>query len=582
MVNSVRSRWAKFKRLRHFAALASLLMAGCAAIPTSPTAPRSPPPRQPLDRLVVATPDADHDVIAQLLSGEMALVRGDLPIAAAAFARAAPLSGDPKIAERAAALALAVHNAAGARAAIARWQALGAKPTELAAARAQLALDTGDSDQARRQLERLLATGGEDAWRQFGRVLAGARDQAQAAQLLESIATPQRLPADPKAWLAMSELGERFNRNGYALTVANAAAARFKSGETYAWSARLKFKTGDHAGARAMLKKAIAADPKDTQLRLAYATMLAQDGDYATAATWLAHGPQTNETYALRTALAAQKNDRKSLAALYREIKQAPAAQRDQNAFLLGQLAEMQNLNDQALAWYDQVGDDDPHAFDADLRSAVIVHGQGQRAQAHELLGQLETAYLSQPTELRRAYEADASLYMTEQHYAQAETAFGRALQVMPNDPALLYGRGLAYAEGGKIDQAVADLRQLLKLKPDDVDASNALGYTLADAGRDLPEAQRLLETARKAKPDDPAIADSWGWLQYRLGHLPQAAQTLRQAWAARPDADVGVHLGVVLWHQGDQASARQVFDQVRKLDPGNRALHDAMQRLHP
>jgi len=132
------------------------------------------------------------------------------------------------------------------------------------------------------------------------------------------------------------------------------------------------------------------------------------------------------------------------------------------------------------------------------------------------------------------------------------------------------------------VDQAVKDFEQLLKIKPDDIDASNALGYTLADAGRDLPRAEKLLRAARTAKPDDPAIADSWGWLQYRLGHLDQAAQVLRDAWRSRKDADVGVHLGEVLWKQGRQQEARELFDEVRKLDPQSSMLRDTLKRLRP
>ena len=126
------------------------------------------------------------------------------------------------------------------------------------------------------------------------------------------------------------------------------------------------------------------------------------------------------------------------------------------------------------------------------------------------------------------------------------------------------------------------DFRSLLKLKPDDIDASNALGYTLADANRDLPEAEQLVAKARAARPNDPAIADSWGWVQYRLGHLDQAVQALRGAWQAGRDADVGVHLGEALWAQGNHADARQVFDEVRKIDPHNASLQNVLKRIHP
>ena len=583
MESSVRSSAVKFKQLRHFTAVTVLVLslAACASAP-SRQAQTSAASAQPLARLQVVTPDADHDVLAQLLAGEMALSHTDLKAASGYYAKAMVLSNDPEVAERAARLAIAIHDSAAAQRGLDRWQALGAKPVAMAGARAELALDRGDTDEARRQLELLLGSNDKDAWRQFGRVLIGARDQAQAAQLLEALATPQRLPADAQAWLAMSELGDKFDRHAYAMRIAEAAVQRFNSAETYAWLAQMKLKDGDKDGARALLQKALAKAPQNVQLRLAYAGLLSQAADYAGAAKVLEHGPQNAEIYALRAALAAQSKDDKALVALYQELQQASPDVRVQSAYLLGQLAEMQHRDAEALAWYGQVGDDDPHAFDADLRSALILHSQGKVADAHQLLDQLQIDYLDQPALLRQAYEVDAELYVRELKFAQAEQAFSRALQVVPDDPGLLYGRGLTYAEAGQIDQAVQDFQHLLKIKPGDVDASNALGYTLADADRDLPEAEKLLQTARTAKPDDPAIADSWGWLQYRLGHLDQAAQTLRGAWLANKDADVGVHLGEVLWKQGRKQDAQEIFDEVRKLDPHSSSLQETLKRLHP
>ncbi|WP_254423839.1 tetratricopeptide repeat protein [Rhodanobacter sp. C03] len=578
----MRSRASKFKQLRHFTALAALALGlvACANAPSRKTPPTAS--AQPLARVVVVTPDADHDVLAQLLAGELALGHTDLTAASGYYAKAMVLSNDPQVAERAAKLAIAVHDAAAAQQALDRWQALGATPVAMAEARAELSLDRGDADEARRQLELLIGSTDKDAWRQFGRVLVGARDQAQAARLLEALATPQRLPSDAQAWLAMSELGDKFGRHAYAMQIADAAVQRFKSAETYAWAAQMKFRDGDHAGAAALLQKALAKAPQNAQLRVAYAGMLSQGGDYAGATRVLEHGPQNAEVYSLRAALAARNNDNKTLAVLYQQLQKAPQDVRQQSLYLLGQLAEMQHRDAEALAWYGQVGDDDPHAFDADLRSALILHTQGKVADAHQLLDQLQMDYLDQPEPLRQAYQVDAELYLREQKYMQAEQAFSRALQVLPDDPGLLYSRGLTYAEAGQIDQAVQDFQRLLKIKPGDVDASNALGYTLADADRDLPEAEKLLQVARTAKPNDPAIADSWGWLQYRQGHLDQAAQTLRGAWLAHKDADVGVHLGEVLWKQGRRQDAQRVFDEVRKLDPHSSSLQATLKRLQP
>ena len=582
MNTSVRSHSGKFKLFRHFTVLApwTLLLGACAALPTQ-SPPHAAASRQPLARVILPVPDAEHDLLAQLLAGEMALTQTDLPAAAKFYGRAMALSKDPEVAARAAELALAVHDDGAAARALERWQALGAQPAVLTQARAQLALDRGDTAGARHELEALVNGGDKDAWRRLARVLMGARDQAQAASLLLEIATPQRLPpADATAWLAMSELGAKLGHADYAMQIARAAAEHFGSADAYAWEAHLRFDQGDRAGASALLKKAIAKAPKDASLRLTYARVLAQGGHFGEAAGMLERGQQNPDIYALRAALATEGKDPKALTRLYEELQKAAPKVRAQNAFLLGQLAETQHRDDEALAWYAQVDDESTHAFAADLRSAVILHTQGHVADAHQLLEGMELTHLEQPAELREAYQLDAELYLREQKYLDAETAFGRALQVVPDDPALLYGRGMAYAEAGNIDRAVADFQRLLKLKPGDVDASNALGFTLADANRDLPEAERLIEVARKARPDDPSIADSWGWLQYRLGHLQQAAQTLRGAWNQQKDPDIGVHLGEVLATQGDAQAAREVFDMVRRLDPHNAALQAALKRL--
>ncbi|RDS82712.1 hypothetical protein DWU99_13190 [Dyella psychrodurans] len=532
--------------------------------------------------MTVATPDPDHDLLAQLLAGELALSRADLKVASQAYGTAMMLSTDPEVAGKSTALAIAIHDPDAAGRAIDRWQALGASKAQLAQARAELAVEQGHTDEARRQLSLLLSSGDKDAWRMFGRVLIGSRDAALASSLLESLATPDHLPPDPKAWLAMSELGEQLSRHAYAEQVADGAMKRFGTAETYAWAAQLKLDNGDRSGGLSLLRQAQVKDPNNIGLRLTYASLLGQSGQYAQASHLLEKGPQNAQTYAMRAALAANAKDNKTLEQVYQQLSGAPADVRSASAYLLGQLAEVLDRKEEALKWYDQVPDDDDHAFDADLRSAILLQGLGRSAEAHQQLAEMQTDYLDQPAQLRRAYEVDADLYLREKRYAEATNAFTHALQVVPDDPDLLYGRGLAYAEIGKIDLAVADFRRLLQIKPDDVDASNALGFTLADAGRDLPEAEKLIAAARAAKPNDPSIADSWGWLQYRLGHLNEATQILRGAWQSGKDADVGVHLGEVLWKQGQHEQAQQVFDQVRQMDPGNVSLQETLKRLEP
>ena len=556
-----------------------LLLGGCDAMPSHDAA--SARAKQPLARLQLPARPG-QDAAALTLAAEFALQHDDIKTAAADYANAAALSSDPAVAQRALELNLAEQNEQPVPALIARWQALGGKPRDLAGARAQLAMLQGDRERAQQQFAILLSSNDPDDWRAFGHALVQARDPALAGLLLQTLAPPSKLPADEKLWVAFSQLGDKLGRHAYAQQLADASVKRFGGESSLLWAAQLKITSGDRAGAKSLFARALENHRDDSVLRLAYAALLAKDGDDAGAERVLAQGKQDARTWTARVAYAARANDTRLLGKLYAQLKQAPDEVRDQSAFLLGQLAELLDKDKEALNWYDQVSSDDEHTFEAQARSAVLMDKAGQRAQAHQLAQQLQQDYADDADHLRAAFELDAELYARDGDQPEAVAAYSRGLHALPGDTQLLYGRALSEADAGQTAAAIADLRGLLALKPDDVEAMNALGYTLADSNQHLDEATQLLRKALAAKPQEPAIMDSWGWLQYRLGHLDQAEKSLRSAWDKSKDADIGVHLGEVLWKRGDKGGAKAVFAQVRKLEPDNKDLRNALQRLRP
>ncbi|MGD7390687.1 tetratricopeptide repeat protein, partial [Ralstonia pseudosolanacearum] len=80
--------------------------------------------------------------------------------------------------------------------------------------------------------------------------------------------------------------------------------------------------------------------------------------------------------------------------------------------------------------------------------------------------------------------------------------------------------------------------------------------------------------------PDDPYLADSLGWVKYRRGDLPAATDILRKAWAAAPQAEIGAHLGEVLWQSGKQDDARKVWTEAAKLDINDTTLRETLHRF--
>ncbi|WHZ20544.1 MAG: hypothetical protein OJF55_002693 [Rhodanobacteraceae bacterium] len=569
----------------HFSAFAALLAAavlaaGCAQLPARSASQAAA--QQPLARLDVPTDNANSKVSALLIAAGFALQDNDTAKAAADYAEAARISRDPAVAERALQLALAMRDADRAEAMLARWQALGAQPDELAGARGQLALLRGDRAGAEQQFGILVASGRVEDWKTFAADLLSARDSALAGRVLEAVATSDRLPADESVWIALSQLGEHLGRHAFARKLADAAVSHFDGATSIRWAASLRLDAGDRAGAQALYAKGMQAHPRDTGLRLGYASLLGDQGKYGEALKVLAEGPQTSATWAARVAFAARARDDAALRGLYAQLQRAPEAQRADNVFLLGQLAELLKHDKQALAWYAKVDPDSQHGFDAQIRSAVLLDKTGRSEQAHALAAQLQQDYADDPDNLRTAYELDAQLYSQHGEHAKAIAAYDRGLAALPDDPILIYDRGIERANAGSTDAALSDFRKVLELNPGNVDAMNALGFTLADADRDLPEATELLRKALAAKPDAAAIMDSWGWLQYRLGHLDEAETYLKRAWGKQQDPDIGVHLGEVLWKLGQHRDAREVFAKVRKIDPRNTSLRSAERRLRP
>jgi len=579
MLVGMKPSWLHFSAFALILAVAALA-AGCAQAPVRGASHTGA--KQPLATLDLPAESANGKASALLIAAEFALQGGDAAKATADYVEAAQISNDPAIAKRALQLALVTHDANAAQRMLDRNQELGANAHDLAMARGQLAMSRGDRADAERQFRSVLASGKVEDWKTFAASLLTARDSALAGRVLEDLATPDKLPADESVWVALSQLGEHLGRHAFARKLADAAVQRFDDTDAIAWAASLRASAGDRDGALALYRKGLAAHPKNTGLRLGYATLLADAGKYDYALQALARGPQTSATWSARVAIAARAKNEGALRQLYAGLQHAPESQQLDNAFLLGQLAELLHHDEQALKWYGQVDPDSQHAFDAQLRSAVLLDKAGQGEQAHALAVQLQQDYADDPESLRTAYELDAQMYAQDGKHAEAIDTYNRGLAALPDDPALIYDRGIEEANAGDTDAALADFRKVLAQNPDNVEAMNALGFTLADTDRDLPEATQLLRKALAAKPDAAAIMDSWGWLQYRLGNLGQAETYLQRAWGRQQDPDIGVHLGEVLWKLGRHDSAREVLGKVRKLDPHNPALKKIERKLHP
>ena len=159
---------------------------------------------------------------------------------------------------------------------------------------------------------------------------------------------------------------------------------------------------------------------------------------------------------------------------------------------------------------------------------------------------------------------------LTDQKYEQYlnrvinEAEHGDARTQVENVAPLLLLRGLLYAD--KFDEpvkAVTDLRRFVKMRPNQIEGLNALGYTLLSLSKDhWQEAQQLLEKAYAQNNQSPAINDSLGWAYFLNGNVEKALPLLEYAYQKLPESEVAAHLGEVYWQQGREDEARQIWAQ--------------------
>ncbi|MFD2234057.1 tetratricopeptide repeat protein [Phaeospirillum tilakii] len=189
--------------------------------------------------------------------------------------------------------------------------------------------------------------------------------------------------------------------------------------------------------------------------------------------------------------------------------------------------------------------------------------------------------------ELRRLVEArpdsyDAAMTLGDvlrghKRFAEAAEAYDIALTraaagheaANPQLWPLYYARGIALERSGQWPRAEADFLEALKLKPDQPDVLNYLGYSWVDQGSNLEEGRSLLERAVRQRPNDGAIVDSLGWALFRLGDYAGAVRHLERAAELKPeDPTINEHLGDALWRIGRTEEARFQWQRALTLNP--------------
>ena len=554
-----------------FAALAFAL-AGVAC--AQPDGPKSIKPDD--------TKGLNEPTLYELLLGEIALQRGDYALAAKTYLDLARQTGDARIARRAVEVANQGKLPDLALEAAKTWQQIEPKSPAALQVVAALLISTKRVDEAEPYLEKLLSAEGVDPERgflQLNRLLAGNPDKAANLRVVRQLAAkyPNLAPAHLAIAVAASAAGD----DAAAIAAARHAAQMRPDWEAPAVAEAAVLQKRSTADAAKRLGDFVEKNPKSREGRLNYARALILDKRVPEARkqfeSLLAANPGNNDliytvgllAFQLKDYAVAEENMKKLVAApTYRDP--------DQARYILGQIAEEQKQWPKAIDWYNQIQDGE-QALPARLRTANAMAKQGKVDAAIAYLHKMSDDYPDQQVQVT---VAEAQLMRDANRNKEAYELLGEALKGEPDQPELLYDYALTAERLEKFDVLEENLRKLIEVRPDHAHAYNALGYSFADRNTRLKEARTLIEKALELAPDDFFIMDSLGWVQYREGNLKGAVATLRRAYNGRPDAEIGAHLGEVLWMSGERTEANRVWQESLKTAPDNETLQKTIKRL--
>ena len=249
----------------------------------------------------------------------------------------------------------------------------------------------------------------------------------------------------------------------------------------------------------------------------------------------------------------------------------------DDAFYYLGLIADRNDDPEHALRLYAQVQRGE-NALPALLRAARLLQTHGAAAASEELLDRLAE---DEPLRAPEIIAARARIYADANDFPRAIAVLEQGITDYPDSVDLRYAMASTYEDSGQIPAALRELTQLMKARPDDPAALNALGYTLADHSRELPRARNLIERAYAASPKNAAILDSLGWVLFREGHTAEAESYLRVAYDDDRGGDIAAHLGEVLWQLGRPADAERIWAEAGAVDRDNRLLKETRHRLN-
>lgn len=521
------------------------------------------------------------DIIYNLLVGEVALQRQDLGLAYKHQLKSADLAKDAVAAERATRIALYQKDRPGALKAAELWVEYDPESSTARQMLVMLHMQLADAESALKHLKQLVTIKSKDEGDGFVQAVvavASGKDNKLALKLMRSLAEGYQSNADARYAVALVAL--MANELDVAeAEVRQAVRLNPEMEKAHILLGRIYTERDDAVGAITVMKQALKRAANSKALRSAYARLLIDlDRPKLAYEQFLYLSKLVPDDVNVKFSLgviALQVEEYKQAESHFKELLKSNSRVGDAS-FYIGRIAEAEAKPAKAMEWYGKVKSG-KYMFNAQVSIVGLVAEHESLEKARVMLAGMRTRMPDRSVDL---YLLEGDILREHSSHHSVVELLNAALIEHPDDIGLLYARALSASAMGKVDVLERDIRFILKQKPNHADALNALGYSLADHTNRYQEALDYIKRALALKPESPAILDSMGWVQYRLGNQKEALHYLRRAFDKVQDVEIAAHLIELLWVTGKKQEAQNVMQGALKKHPDNKYLLKTIKRL--
>ena len=164
-------------------------------------------------------------------------------------------------------------------------------------------------------------------------------------------------------------------------------------------------------------------------------------------------------------------------------------------------------------------------------------------------------------------------VYQEKKDYPNAIDLAKQMVALQPHNDKYHFTLGALYDEDKQKKLSADEMRKAIAINPSNAPALNYLGYSYAEDGTNLGEAEKLIKRALVIEPEDGFYVDSLGWVYYQKGEYQKAVDQLERAVnLTNSDPTITEHLGDAYNKVGKERDARHQYEDALKTDPGRRA----------